>query len=126
HRGQRGMTGVRIGHAGREADPARRQRARRQARVDVTEESLVREPEVVVAQRLRARGQRRELTRRTRRQEQEPGGELHGVSSPESASAIFSAVIGSVVILAPTAAATAFATAAGGSMLGGSPTPLAP
>jgi hypothetical protein len=43
-----------------------------------------------------------------------------------SPSKIFSAVIGSDVIHLPVAAAMAFATVAGGSMQGGSPTPLAP
>jgi len=47
-------------------------------------------------------------------------------SVSRSANAIFSAVMGSAVMRSPVAAATALATAAGGSMFGGSPTPLAP
>ena len=120
------MARVRVGDAGREADPPRGERARGEARVDVAEEALVGEPEVVVAERLGARRERRQLARRARGQQEQSGPEAHGAVSPESASATFSAVIGRVVTRTPTAAATAFATAAGGSMFGGSPTPLAP
>ncbi len=126
HRGERGVAGVGIGHAGAEADSRRAKGQEGERRVDLAEEALVGEPEGVVAERLGARGQGHELLRRPRREQQEAGPEGHPVASPRRARATFSAVIGRLVMRTPAAAATALATAAGGSMFGGSPTPLAP
>src|SRR4029077_19261703 len=121
---------VGIGHAGSELDPLGAQGAEGERGVDLPEEALVGQPQVVVAAALGELGQLREPSRRVRRQYEEPGGEGHqrfpSPSSRESPRTIRSAVMGRVVMRAPTAAAIALATAAGGSMFGGSPTPFAP
>src|SRR4029450_5642594 len=126
HRGQRGVAGVGIRHARAELDALRAQRAQGQRGVHLPEEALVGQPEVVVAGALGELGDLGQPGGGLRGQQEETGGQRHQPEPARCASTIFSAVMGRLVIRAPTAAAMALATAAGGSMFGGSPTPLAP
>ena len=61
-----------------------------------------------------------------RGQEEQARRERHQDVRSPSPCTIFSAVMGRLVTRSPVAEASALATAAGGSMFGGSPTPLAP
>ena len=118
------MARVRVRHAGAQSHASRRLREDGEGGVDLAEEPLVGEPDVVVAERFRARDEGRHLGHGARGQQEEAGPKRHPAS--RSPSAILSAVMGSTVTRSPVAEATALATAAGGSMFGGSPTPLAP
>ena len=82
HGRQRGVSRIRVGHAGAEADAPRAQRAERQARVDLAEEPLVREPEVVVARALRELGERGQSVGRVGRQQQESRAQRHVAGRP--------------------------------------------